>query len=136
MLQYPITFACFVSVAVMLIAGWLCAFFITKPVVLRLPFRIPLIVGLALWPFVVLSAKADASDELHEITHWEQQLQFLCRFFGFVGLLLWLVLYFLVLPFVWNPFRRAWETEAFVAEGFSEDAARQRLRDFPYLLWL
>ena len=50
------------------------------------------------------------------------------------GQLLWRLLYLLVLPFWWNPFRRYWETQAFLAEGKTEEEIARILKDPPYYL--
>ena len=69
----------------------------------------------------------------HEGVHWYQQRLWALRGLG-IGLLVWFLLYLLLLPALWNPFRRKWETEAFVAEGVSLVEINKILRRWPYLL--
>jgi hypothetical protein len=71
---------------------------------------------------------------MHEGTHWQQQRRWAIYGLG-IGLLLWWVLYLLVLPVGWNPWRRHWETEAYRAEGLLDSRIRETLRQAPYFLW-
>ena len=70
----------------------------------------------------------------HELVHWNQQRTWAIRGLG-VGLLVWYFLYLFVLPFLWNPFRRRWETEAFrKAEALTDQQIDEVLKRPPYLL--
>lgn len=71
----------------------------------------------------------------HEKIHYNQQKKWAIYGLG-VGLLAWFLLYLLVLPVGWNPFRRKWETEAFrSAEKYSTSWINKILREPPYYLW-
>lgn len=71
---------------------------------------------------------------IHEMVHWTQQRRWFFWGLG-VGLLVWYLLYLLVLPVGWNPFRRKWETEAMRAAGVMGQEISWKLKRAPYYLW-
>jgi len=70
---------------------------------------------------------------LHEDVHYKQQKKWFIYGAG-IGLILWFILYLFVLPFYWNPWRRRWETEAFMVDGYSQEQIDEILRKPPYYL--
>lgn len=72
----------------------------------------------------------------HEEVHLEQQRQWFVRGLG-VGLLAWFLLYLLVLPAGWNPFRERWEREAYIrGSKIAPDKVAEILRKAPYwIIW-
>lgn len=83
--------------------------------------------GLTIFPLVFVAPDRPKA-LLHEGKHWEQQRRWFIRGLG-VGLIVWFLLYLLVLPVLWNPFRRKWETEAYRAEGMDEEKIEKRMRN-------
>jgi len=71
---------------------------------------------------------------LHEGKHVEQIARWHARAW-WLGDVAWWLVYLFCLPAGWNPCRRRWETEAYVAEGFTADEARDILRGAPHWLW-
>lgn len=71
---------------------------------------------------------------LHESIHIEQQKKWAIYGLG-IGLLVWWALYLLALPVGWNSFRKKWETEAYLAEGYSQTTIDTILKRAPYYLW-
>jgi hypothetical protein len=51
-----------------------------------------------------------------------------------LGQFAWRFLYLAVLPTKWNPFRRYWETQAFLAQGFDKHQIKDMLKNKPYYL--
>ena len=70
---------------------------------------------------------------VHEGVHWKQQERWFKKAW-FFGLIAWYVCYLFFLPWIWNPFRRKWETEAFEAQGIRPERINSILRRWPY--WL
>ena len=70
----------------------------------------------------------------HEGVHQKQQKPWAIYGLG-VGLLAWFFLYELVLPVGWNPWRRKWETEAYIAQGVDLETINNMMKQAPYYLW-
>lgn len=97
--------------------------------------------GFTMYPFVFLTTRAkEGSSQYgstldHEMIHIEQQERW-WRWGGPIGWILWFLLYTLVLPVGWNPFRWKWEYEAFEkGSRYDDKYIRTRLHGF-YQLWL
>lgn len=92
--------------------------------------------GITVFPFIFLHPLAGEKTEAHEKVHYRQQKRWALYGLG-VGLIVWFLLYLLVLPVGWNPFRARWEMEAFKeAEGYPEEFVRNRIfPEKPYYLW-
>jgi hypothetical protein len=94
--------------------------------------------AVTVWPvvFVSPSITAAALPQVlkHENVHLAQQRRWLVYGLG-VGLLAWFALYLLALPVWRNPWRRRWETEAYLAQGFTPVEIDLILRSQPYWLW-
>lgn len=60
----------------------------------------------------------------HEKVHMWQQEQ--------VGLFGYIFLYLFCLPVLWNPFRKMWEREAYMAEGLTEKETDEILKTSLY----
>jgi hypothetical protein len=110
----------------------------------HLPFNIPNIAAITIWPFIFISNSLckdtyNNKQELiitlkHEDVHYKQQQRWAIYGLG-IGLLVWFLLYELCLPFYWNPWRRRWETEAYSkGNGFDQDTIDIILCGPPY--WL
>jgi uncharacterized membrane protein len=93
-------------------------------------------IAFTFFPFVFVHPDAAPRESIltHEAVHYEQQRRWLIYGLG-VGLLLWYLLYLLVLPVGWNPFRAKWEREAYLAQGRREAYIAKTLRGAPYWLW-
>jgi hypothetical protein len=66
----------------------------------------------------------------HEKIHLRQQ--------EMVGKWKFLLLYLFALPFIWNPWRKKWESEAYeYGSGLSKDQTKAILKSYKYgwLLW-
>jgi hypothetical protein len=103
--------------------------------------NIPLWFGAAaitIFPFILVMKNVPERSlvtlALHEGVHYAQQKRWFKYGLG-VGLIAWFILYLGVLPVGWNPFRKKWETEAFLAQGYSEDQITRILHEGPYYLW-
>ena len=70
----------------------------------------------------------------HESVHWVQQYNWFKAAWYF-GLFAWYFAYLFLLPLLWNPFRRKWETEAYLAEGMNAKQIDLILSERPYYLW-
>jgi hypothetical protein len=71
----------------------------------------------------------------HENIHYEDQKAWCIWGLG-IGLVAWFVLYLLVLPIGWNPFRWHWEAKAMrQADNLPPEEIAWRLRQPPYYLW-
>lgn len=92
--------------------------------------------AITVFPFIFIDPDTKNKELVltHELIHYFQQKRWAIYGLG-MGLLIWFILYLLVLPVGWNPFRRKWETEAFKAEHFSLDFINQILKKPPYYLW-
>lgn len=91
--------------------------------------------GLTVFPFIFLHPDAPASVVAHEKVHYRQQKKWALYGVG-VGWVLWFLLYLLVLPAGWNPFRYRWEIEAFEkGEGYHPHFTHHLLKRKPYWLW-
>jgi hypothetical protein len=91
--------------------------------------------AVTVYPFIFVSPNVLGRKEVltHELVHYEQQKRWTIYGCG-IGLLLWFALYLFCLPVCYNPFRRAWETEAFEAEGFTRPFIHEILKGAPYYL--
>jgi hypothetical protein len=64
----------------------------------------------------------------HEQIHSNQQHKW-----GWFFLPVWIFCYLFILPILWNPFRKKWETEAYVrGSGLSEDTTKRILGTVSY----
>ena len=92
------------------------------------------IVGITIFPWIFIQPRFSHLIP-HESVHWEQQRRWFIYGLG-VGLILYFVLYLFVLPVGWNPLRRKGETEAYRADGLSDEEISLILKRWPYMLWL
>jgi len=98
------------------------------------------ICGITIYPFIFIApsiSKLVTDDILiHETVHYMQQRRWALYGLG-IGLLFWHFLYLFALPFIYNPFRRKWETEAYRVNGWSDEFIKKNiLRGYPYyLIW-
>lgn len=84
--------------------------------------------GFTLYPFIFnVNGKIDID---HELVHLKQQHIFY-RYGWYFGILVWLFLYFCVLPYKWHPFRTRWEMEAYMkGSGYTKEQAEKIIRDY------
>jgi hypothetical protein len=108
---------------------------------IKLPFDLPNIGALTVYPWVFMSKSTwSAAPSIvesvmrHEQVHIEQQRSWF-RLASVFGLLAWYFVYELCLPFAWNPMRRKWETAAYAAQGFTPSEITEKLKHAPYWLW-
>jgi hypothetical protein len=92
--------------------------------------------AITVWPLLLVDPEIELTEArvAHEGTHGEQQRRWFIYGLG-VGLIVWWLLYLLALPVGWNWWRARWEREAYRAEGRSDDAIDEVLREPPYYLW-
>lgn len=98
------------------------------------------ITGITIYPFIfIVSGLSDLMKEYilkHENVHRDQQRKWYSKGWIF-GLLAWYFLYLFTLPYIWNPFRRAWETEAYtIGSGCTIEETKQILKKWPYWLFI
>jgi hypothetical protein len=108
----------------------------------KLSFDLPFIGAITVYPWIFISksswdgvpaSELDATIR-HERTHLGQQVLWF-QHAWLLGLFAWFICYELFLPFWWNPFRRRWETEAYIkGQGYSLEEIDLILRGAPY--WL
>jgi hypothetical protein len=110
--------------------------------IVKLPFDLHGIGAITVYPWIFLSWSAwnqpvaDLNSTLiHEQAHLAQQQAWRGKAWLF-GLAAWFFCYLFLLPVLWNPFRRRWETEAYAAQGWCDKFIEPRLREAPYwLVW-
>lgn len=103
--------------------------------VVKLPFNMFWCGAFTCYPWIFVSKDVEPMRLLlHETVHINQQGAWFKKAWVF-GLLAWWFLYMLVLPVGWNPWRKQWETEAFLAEGFKPERIKEILKGMPYWLW-
>jgi len=86
--------------------------------------------GFTLYPYI-FDVKQQA-DIPHEVIHLKQQYLFY-KYGWYLGVALWLFLYFCVLPYKWHPFRTKWELEPYIkGSGYSEKRAKQIIKEKYY----
>jgi hypothetical protein len=96
-------------------------------------------VAFTAYPFIFIKKRFKGNKNIlndllpHEMVHYERQKKWFIYGLG-IGLILWFILYLFVLPFYWNPFRRKWETEAFMADGYTLEKIDEILSKPPYYL--
>ena len=96
------------------------------------------IAGLTIYPFIFIMKGLTDNQKItvlkHENVHKVQQGKWFAKAWYF-GLIAWFLLYRFALPIVWNPFVRKWETEAYRANGLSDETINEVLKGWPYFIF-
>lgn len=91
--------------------------------------------GITLYPFIFLGKAAKGDVLRHELTHYRQQDKW-WAIAGPLGVLAWILVYLLVLPIGFNPWRSCWEYEAYrMGQNLTDRQIQAKLRRWPYFLF-
>jgi len=95
--------------------------------------------GITIYPYIfIASGLSELMKEYiskHELVHIDQQGAWFKKAWYF-GLLAWYFLYTFALPYIWNPFRKKWETEAYTkGSGYSGEETKKIMKKYPYFLY-
>ena len=92
-------------------------------------------IAFTMWPWIFIHPmyRTDPILLRHEGVHLAQQRRWAIYGCG-AGLLAWFFLYMLALPIWINPWRRKWETEAYIAQGLDKQSIAVLLKGAPYFL--